>query len=340
MSVHSSISVVITCYNLEKFIGEAIGTVLAQRDPGNVEIIVVDDCSTDRSADAIQSFDAVTYVRTPSNGGVLLAMLEGVARARNDIICLLDGDDLWEPGKLVATRAAFENDARLALATHDLQFVDGEGRVLQRRSRPAEVLSPLGARAAGDQVRRGILELQDYVWLGSALSFRRTLARWDDFAEFARQLPDPRNCYQDWPLAYWIAALPDVRLGYVAEPLFRYRLHGQNHSGDARTVQRALRNLTRTWNTREAIAAIAERRELPPKLRRIARQSVAIARAQVDLYSGRKTRALRSLFDGLPLAWRDGLLGKEVIRFLVGTLLGTAALIRLRAPVRSAAPET
>lgn len=334
------ISVVITCYNLEAFIGKAIESVLAQRDPGDVEIIAVDDCSTDRSAEIIQSFDAITYVRTPSNGGVLLAMLEGVARARNDIVCLLDGDDLWERDKLAATRAAFDHDSKLALATHDLRFVDGEGRVLHRRSRPGEILSPLDPGTAADRVRQGILELQDYVWLGSALSFRRSLARWEDFAEFARQLPDPRNCYQDWPLAYWIAALRDVHLSYVAEPLFRYRLHGQNHSGDTRTVQRALRNFTRTRNTREAIALIAERRDLPPQLKNIARQSVAIAAAQVDLYSGRRARALGHLAQGVPLAWRDGLLGKEMTRFAIGTLFGAAALIRLTAPVRSAVPET
>jgi glycosyltransferase involved in cell wall biosynthesis len=323
------ISVVVTCYNLERYIGEAIESVLGQCDGEPFEIIVVDDCSTDRSAEIIRRFDRVTYVRTTGNGGVLLAMLAGMERAEHDIVCLLDGDDIWEPRKLAAARAAFESDPRLALATHDLQFIDADGRVLGRKSRPRQVLAPLDRTAAADCVRKGILEVQDYVWLGSAFSFRRSLARWDEFVQFARQLPDPRNCYQDWPLAYWIAALPDVHLGYVAEPLFRYRLHGDNHSADARTVERALRNFTRTYNTCEAMAAIADRRPLSRRLKRLSRQRVAFARAHVDLYAGRRLRALAGFFRTIPLALRDRLLAKEAARFAIGALLGAPALVRL-----------
>ena len=55
-------SVVITCYNLERFIGAAIESVQRQDFAGSLQIIVVDDCSTDRSPEVIQSFDGVEYV--------------------------------------------------------------------------------------------------------------------------------------------------------------------------------------------------------------------------------------------------------------------------------------
>jgi glycosyltransferase involved in cell wall biosynthesis len=340
MPTPSPISIVVTCFNLERYISEAIESVFVQRDAEPFEIIVVDDCSTDASAEIIRKFDRVKYVRTPTNGGVLLAMLSGIAVAQHDLICLLDGDDLWDEGKLAATRAAFDADPRLALVTHDLQFIGRDSRPLERRSRPNEVLTPLDSSTAADRVRRGILEIGDYVWLGSALSFRRSLARWDEFVEFATKLADPRNCYQDWPLAYWIAALRDVHLAYIAEPLFRYRLHGENHSADARTVDRALRNYTRTYNTCEAMAAIADRRSLSNTLKRLARQRAAFAKAHVDLYAGRRLRALAGFLRTIPLIWRDGLLAKEIARFSTGLLLGTSALIRLSARGGSKAPGT
>jgi len=325
------VSVVVTCYNLERYIGEALHSVLSQSDAPPFELIVVDDCSTDRSGEIIRGFAEAKYVRTPRNGGVLLAMLAGVEQAQSDIICLLDGDDLWEQGKLAASVAAFAAGPSVALVTHDLCFIDAAGERIGRNSRPNQELGSLDAERAGAKVRRGILELDDYVWLGSALSFRRSLARWDAFAAFANALPDPKNCYQDWPLAYWIAALPDVRAAYVPETLFRYRLHGKNHSGDAGTVERAVRNFTRTRNTYEAIARIAELRSLPQGLKRIAEQSAALARAQVDVYRGRRLRAIGGFAGAMPLARRNRTLAKETLRFAIGALLGPRALTQIAA---------
>jgi glycosyltransferase involved in cell wall biosynthesis len=331
MSAAAPISVVVTCYNLERFIGEAIESVLAQRNARRFELIVVDDCSTDRSAQIIRRCRRAKYIRTPTNGGVLLAMIAGVEQAQNDMICLLDGDDLWEPDKLAATVAAFDADPMAALVTHDLSFIDAAGRTVDRSSRPGTELTRLKPSAATDRVRQGILEQDDYVWLGSALSFRRSLARWRDFAAFAASLPDAKNCYQDWPLAYWIAALPDVRTAYVNQPLLRYRLHGQNHSGDARTVERAVRNFTRTRNTHAAIERIADLRVLPPHLKRIVRQNVDLATAHVDLYSGRRLRAIGGFSRALPLALRNHILLKEALRFAIGAAFGPRTLTRIAA---------
>jgi glycosyltransferase involved in cell wall biosynthesis len=326
MTPASPISVIVTCFNLDRYIGEAIQSVLDQRNAPEFEIIVVDDCSTDRSAEIIHGYPGAKYIRTKANGGVLLAMLAGVDQAQHDIICLLDGDDLWEPDKLALTGAAFDADPQVALATHDLHFIDGAGGQIDSRSRPNEELSPLSRISAGEKVREGILELADYVWLGSALSFRRSLARWSDFADFAMRLPDPGNCYQDWPLAYWVASLADVRMTYVDQKLFQYRLHGQNHSGDARTRERAIRNFTRGRNTYAAIARIAELRALPARLRRIADERTALSAAQVDLYSGRRLRAVSGFARSLSSARRNKILAKEALRFSIGAALGPRAL--------------
>ena len=328
------ISVVVTCFNLEHYIGEAIESVLSQRDAPPFELIVVDDCSTDGSAEIIHGYGKAKYVRTETNGGVLLAMLAGVEQAQGDLVCLLDGDDVWEPTKLATTSATFEADPNVALVTHDLTFIDESGRGIDRRSRPSEELSPLAPGDAGERVRRGILGIDDYVWLGSALAFRRGLARFDEFDDFARQLPDPHNCYQDWPLAYWIAALSDVTIRYVGDPLFRYRLHSRNYSGDARTAERALRNFTRTRNTLAAMASIAELRRLPPSIRKCVDQRLMLASAEVDLYSGRRLRAVAGFARALAEVVRQGALVKRSLRFGGGVIFGPKVLTWLARKAR------
>ena len=327
----SFISVVVTCYNLERYIGEAIGSVLAQVDAGAVELIVVDDCSTDGSAREISAFGGVRLVRTERNCGVMLAMLTGVEAVSGDLVCFLDGDDVWEPGKLAAVRRCFDEDKTVALVTHDLVYIDSDGRPLDRRSLPA---ARIGVAAPNDRaalVRKGILELDDYVWLGSALCIRRSLSEWERFAAWVRSLPDPRNTYQDWPLAYWVAALVNVRMAYCDAPLFRYRLHGANHSGDSRTIERAARNFTRTRNTIAAMVKIAEMRVLDPRLQRIARQRRDFVQSQVDLYEGRSGTAFCGF--ALSIVYLAGRrsLAKEAMRFLTIAVLGRERFTRLLA---------
>jgi len=83
----------------ERFIGAAIESVLAQDWP--VEILVVDDGSRDGSAAVAARHDGVLVLRQEAIG-VAQARNAGVARATGEHVALLDADDLWLPGKLVA----------------------------------------------------------------------------------------------------------------------------------------------------------------------------------------------------------------------------------------------
>ncbi|MCL6697367.1 glycosyltransferase [Sphingomonas sp. NSE70-1] len=316
----ASVSVIITCFNLERYIGKAIESVLAQDCPVPVEIIVVDDCSTDASAAIIQSHPEVRYVRTPSNSGVLLATLEGIKSSSGELIFFLDGDDLWEPDKLSLCVAAFDQDPGCALVTHDLGFIDQDGEFVERISRPKQVLGPLSVASRGPAVIDAILHHRDYVWLGSALGIRRSRARLDEFAGWATALPDPANTYQDWPLAYWVASLGGATASFLPARLFRYRLHGANHSGDAGTADRAVRNFTRAKNTLLAMKDIAVSRELPGHV-----QFMLESRANANAYlaSLHNVGAIRA-FSGFAGSAREflrkGELAKEVARF-TGVLL-------------------
>lgn len=327
----SSATVLITCYNLEEYVGAAVESVLAQDFGGHVELIVVDDCSTDRSEEIIRSFPLARYLRTARNGGVLLAMLAGIESASNDIVCLLDGDDLWRPDKLRRVYDCFSQDRRIALVTHDLDFMDAAGRQLPRPSRPEQVLTEAAPEKRADLVRSGILLHDDYVWLGSALAFRRSAGRVDEFASFARALPDPANVYQDWPLAFWLAALPDVSCRYIGEKLFSYRLHGANHSGDASDPAKAVRNFRRERNTMQAIVKIAEMHRLGSEIVDLHRKRARFSDYLVDLYSGRRGRAIGGWMNSQRDLTQRGLFLKELVRFAAVQLLGPRGFTSMRA---------
>src|SRR5271170_5646108 len=95
------ITVLIIAYNYGRFVEEAIDSVLAQDFPlDNVEIIVVDDGSTDDTAERVGKYGSKIQYFHKSNGGQASALNLGFAKARGEIVVLLDADDLFLPGKL------------------------------------------------------------------------------------------------------------------------------------------------------------------------------------------------------------------------------------------------
>lgn len=235
-----SVSVVITCYNLERYIHEAVNSVLAQDYPGEVQIVVVDDCSTDESRNILRGIVGIDLVLQVQNGGVMTAMIAGLRAVRHDVVFFLDGDDVWHPKKLSHCMAHF--DAGTKLCTHDLWYMDAESRELKRKSRVAEVLSTAAPTVRDALIARCVLDHLDYVWLGSAFGVRRSLGMIAEFIAFCEERDYVRTCYQDWPLAVWIALQKRGAMRYVDEKLFGYRLHDSNYSGSTQTLEKLQRN--------------------------------------------------------------------------------------------------
>ena len=109
------VSTVIPVYNYERYLGEAIECVLNQTYK-NVEVIVVDDGSTDRSGEVARSFAdrGVRYV-SQVHAGIGPARNQGVELARGDFLAFLDADDRWPDEKLELQLRAFENDPALEM---------------------------------------------------------------------------------------------------------------------------------------------------------------------------------------------------------------------------------
>lgn len=97
------ISVVVPCYNAERFVVAALQSVLAQGET-SLEVIVVDDGSRDGSVAAIRNARLPVTVVEQANAGVASARNAGIARARGQWVAFIDADDIWLHGKLAAQR--------------------------------------------------------------------------------------------------------------------------------------------------------------------------------------------------------------------------------------------
>lgn len=104
------VSVIIPAYNRDRYLAEAIESVLAQTYPA-IELIVVDDGSSDRTAEVAQRY-ALTYHFQP-NGGISAARNAGIALATGEFLAFLDSDDIWMLDKLSKQMIPFGTDLDL-----------------------------------------------------------------------------------------------------------------------------------------------------------------------------------------------------------------------------------
>ena len=109
------VSVVVPVFNGERYIQEAIESVYSQTY-SNLEIIVVDDGSTDSSATKLAKFKSITY-KQQNNSGPAVARNLGVQLARGEYIAFLDQDDVWMPRKLEEQVACFSEAPNFGLVS-------------------------------------------------------------------------------------------------------------------------------------------------------------------------------------------------------------------------------
>ena len=129
MSNGAFISAVVCNYNYGDFIGAAIESVLSQ-DYDHWELIIVDDGSTDHSREVIERYRQANPQRVrvllKENEGQGQGFNDAVAMSRGEILCFLDSDDLWLPGKLSMVARWFSQRDDIAVLQHGLQYLDGD----------------------------------------------------------------------------------------------------------------------------------------------------------------------------------------------------------------------
>jgi glycosyltransferase involved in cell wall biosynthesis len=106
------ISIIITAYNVEKYIAEAVESALNQTY-ANVEIIAINDGSTDNTFEILKTFGDKIKLVNQENMGLTKTMNKGLAIASGDLVNFLDGDDIWIETKLEKQVKEFENNTNL-----------------------------------------------------------------------------------------------------------------------------------------------------------------------------------------------------------------------------------
>jgi len=130
------ISVVMPVYNVEAYIADAIGSVLAQSFT-DFELLIVDDGGTDKSIEICRSFDDPRIrIISQVNRGLAGARNSGILRARGNYIALIDSDDMWHRDKLSLHAIHLDNNPDVGLSYSGSRFVDAKGRSLRQAQRP------------------------------------------------------------------------------------------------------------------------------------------------------------------------------------------------------------
>ncbi len=220
------VSVIIPVFNGSRFLAEAIESARSQ-DYEPLEIIVVDDGSTDSTAEVAARYgDEIRYI-FQQNGGPAVARNRGIAEARGEVIAFLDVDDLWPGGKLELQVARLLQDARLDIVSGRVQFV----------CLPGAAQPDIEFESANQTLTNA--------YLGAALFRRRAFERVGLFDAAYRYSDD-----QDWFLRAREANAPMVILEQIT---LVYRLHDTNMTRDNAAPQLELAKiLKRSLDRRRA----------------------------------------------------------------------------------------
>jgi hypothetical protein len=226
------VTVVTVTYNHERFIAEAVESVLAQAWPAErLQVVVVNDGSTDGTARALDPYRDRAEVVDQQNRGLKGALSTAMERARGDLIVVCEGDDAMKPGRIAKVVRAFRDHPRAGLVYSDLELVDPEGALLEPSFFDAERLPRL------DGPPRGRLMQGNFV-VGTACAIRGCLK------PLVHPIPDRVQWWDYW----WAWAIGGVaEVAHIREPLVRYRSHGNNQT------------LGLTWSRANALGA----KELP-----------------------------------------------------------------------------
>jgi len=279
------VSVIIPTYDRADVLGRAVDSVLAQTRT-DLEVLVVDDASTDRTPDVVADYDdpRVRYLRHAENRGGSAARNTGIGAANGDYLAFLDSDDAWRPRKLERQldRLAGRSDEWVA-AYCDATFVDGgvRSRTAAAVERLTGVLSAGDGRVEGGSELIGPVLADDlHTSAGSTLLVERdTVTAIGGFDEsFAR--------FQD--AEFLVRVLDEGKLAHVPEPLVE-RFASDDPAPDA--VRAADRHYLETFS--DTVASLeAEGRDV------VAAHEFMLARCY--LAAGRFREAARHFAAGRP----------------------------------------
>lgn len=216
-------SVVIPSYNHAAYIDEAVTSVLGQ-SVDDLELIVVDDGSTDDTLEVLAKFndERLTVIRQ-ENRGAHAAINRGLQKASAEYLAILNSDDAYEKERLAELGEVLGSRQEVGLVASHIQVVDGDGNRLGLKRgyhslEPWPLEHPSRSFRAQDDHHAALLT-ENYLATTSNYLFRRSC--FETVGGFR-----PLRYAHDWDFA--LRVIKEMELALVPSPLLRYRVHGAN----------------------------------------------------------------------------------------------------------------
>jgi glycosyltransferase involved in cell wall biosynthesis len=300
--------VVVPAHDAAAYLDDCLASVAAQRGDFGVEVIVVDDGSTDATAAVAQRHAGVQCLRQPQRGPAA-ARNAGIAAARAPLVAFLDADDCWAPGALAAAVAALQRHPQAALVFGDCRQFDAGGP----HARTLFDDGGWGAAAWGDsglvpQAHARLLA-DNFITTGAVVMRRDVLQTLGGFDEALRLVED---------LDLWLRVAHRHAIAWHPQVALLRRRHASNVSRDADAMSLAWLEVLERERRRHAplapaLAAALARQRVGERLqlaqRALARRDAAqaIRHARLALADGGRWRAAATLAQASLLRLRLGL---------------------------------
>jgi len=202
------LSVIIPAYNAENYIKESVDSAITQTYK-NIEIIVVNDGSTDSTPNILNQYGKKIRVIHQSNRGRSAANNTGILKANGEWIAFLDADDTWLENKVSNQMEACRNYS----ISHSDSICVGE------KLEKEIIRSTISPLHSGKVLKKLLVE--NFITKSTVMVKREVLQKYGGFDE-------SYECVIDWPL--WLKICYDNELGYLSKALVRYRVHPESVS--------------------------------------------------------------------------------------------------------------
>jgi GT2 family glycosyltransferase len=237
------VSIVIPTYNCAQYIQETISSMLAQQGVGDLEIIVVNDGSTDNTAELARAFGGVVRVIEQTNAGVSSARNYGIREARGEFIALVDHDDDWYPTKLAHQLEAFAMHPEVDVVFSDFRrwYADAPDGQFRQPAVFAKGAQPQGMDPEFSGWIYHQMLLDSWILTSTALTRSHVFASTGGFDE---SLPFS----EDWD--FWLRVSRQSRFLKLREVYTLYRQHAKQGSKVIRAVDyrtQLLEKAARQW---------------------------------------------------------------------------------------------
>lgn len=219
-----AVSVIMPVYNAGSVLRDAVESALEQTF-GDLEILAIDDGSTDDSPAVLESYGESLRRFHQSNAGPAVARNRGILEARGDYLAFLDADDVWEPEKLEKQIDLLDSRPDAVLAYTDSRDQTERGLAAETR------LSRYASSGGSDSVFEALLQ-RNFIHTSSVVVRREALARAGLFDPTLRGAED---------LELWLRLALAGPFVAVEEPLTRYRRHEGNTVNSPQFCREALR---------------------------------------------------------------------------------------------------